>query len=98
MTILIIAKWRHANIIEEPRIYVERTITPKYVCPCCKGGGHDADAPSVIKQAPAIPAILPGSIASPDMLAHIFTAEFQDHLPYSRQEKQFERIGAGVSR
>jgi transposase len=85
-------------IIEEPRIYVERTVTPKYVCPCCKGGGHDADAPCVIKQSPAAPAILPGSIASASMLAHIFTAKFRDHLPYSRQEKQFERIGVGVSR
>jgi transposase len=59
-------------IIEEPRIYVERTVTPKYVCPCRKGGTHDGDAPCVIKQAPAVPAILPGSIASPGMLAHIF--------------------------
>jgi transposase len=32
------------------------------------------------------------------MLAHIFTAKFADHLPYARQEKQFERIGVGVSR
>jgi transposase len=85
-------------IIEEPRIYVERTITPKYVCPCCKGSTHEPDAPCVIKQAPAVPAILPGSIASPSVLAHIFTAKFQDHLPYSRQEKQFERIGVAVSR
>jgi transposase len=59
-------------IIEEPRIYVERTVTPKYACPCCKGNAHDADAPCVIKQAPAVPAILPGSIASPRMLAHIY--------------------------
>jgi transposase len=85
-------------IIEEPRIYVERNVTPKYVCPCCKGGKHDTDAPCVIKQAPAVPTILPGSIASPSMLAHIFTAKFQDHLPYARQEKQFERIGVVVSR
>jgi transposase len=85
-------------IIEEPRIYARRTVTPKYVCPCCKGDKHDAGAPCVIKQAPAIPAIIPGSIASPGVLAHIFTAKFQDHLPYARQEKQFERIGVGVSR
>jgi transposase len=86
-------------IIEEPKIYVERTVTPKYVCPCCKGGDkQDGDAPCVIKQAPAVPSILAGSIASPGLLAHIFTAKFQDHLPYSRQEKQFERIGVGLSR
>jgi transposase len=85
-------------IIEEPRIYVKRTVTPTYVCPCCKGGKHDDDAPCVIQQAPAVPAILPGSIASPSMLAHVFTAKFADHLPYARQEKQFERIGVGVSR
>ena len=85
-------------IIEEPGIYVERTVTPKYVCPCRKGGKHDGDAPCIIKQAPGIPAILPGSIASPGMRAHIVTAKFADHLPYSRQEQPFERIGVGVSR
>jgi transposase len=83
------------RIIEEPRIYVERTIPPKYGCPCGKGGTHDADAPCVIKQAPAVPAMLAGSIASPGMLAHIVTAKFQDHLPYARQEKQCERMGWG---
>jgi hypothetical protein len=66
--------YKQKLIIEEPRIlYVERTVTPKYVCPCCKGGRHDADALCVIKQTPAVPAILAGSITSPSMLAHIFT-------------------------
>jgi transposase len=72
-------------IIEEPRIYVERTVTPKYACRCCQGGKDDADAPSVIKQAPAI---LPGSIASASVPAHVFTAKIEEHLPYNRQEKQ----------
>ncbi|MDR0709728.1 MAG: transposase [Spirochaetaceae bacterium] len=85
-------------IIEEPRIYVERTVTPKHVCPCCKGGRQDNNAPCVTKQAPAVPSILPGNIVSASMLAHIFTAKFQDHLPYNRQEKQFKRIRVGVSR
>jgi transposase len=30
------------------------------------------------------------------MLAPIVTAKFADHLPYAKQEKQFERIGVGV--
>jgi transposase len=71
-------------IIEEPGIYVERTITPKYVCPCCKGDRHDADAPCGIKQAPVVRSIRVGSIASAGMPAHIFTAKFEDHLPYAR--------------
>jgi transposase len=85
-------------IIEEPGIYVERTVTPKYACPCCQGDKHDADTPGVVKQAPAVPAILPGSIASASVLAHVFTAKIEDHLPYNRQEQQFDRIGVGVSR
>jgi transposase len=48
-------------IIEEPKIYVERTVTPKYVCPCCKEVKGETDAPCVIKQAPTVPAILPGA-------------------------------------
>jgi transposase len=34
----------------------------------------------------------------PALFDEIVTAKFQDHLPYARQEKQFERIGVCVSR
>ncbi len=37
--------------------------------------------------------IIPKSIATPWLLAHILTAKFADALPFYRQEKQFDRLG-----
>jgi transposase len=42
--------------------------------------------------------MIPRGIASPSLLSVIFTHKFEDHLPYYRQEKQFERIGVELSR
>jgi transposase len=80
------------------RIFVKRTEKAKYACPCCKGHREDPDAPSVIRTASAPPAIIPGSIASASLLAHVFSNKFENHLPYFRQEKQFAQIGVNVSR
>ena len=41
---------------------------------------------------------MPGSIATPALLAFIFVNKFVDHLPFYRQEKRFERIGVHISR
>ena len=79
-----------------PRIYVEKTIRPKYACRCCEGT-EDEETPAV-RIAPVEPSIIPRSIATPSLLSYIFTHKFEDHLPYYRQEKQFERIGAAISR
>jgi transposase len=80
------------------RIFVKRTEKAKYACPCCKGHPDDPDAPSVIQTAEALPAILPGSIASASLLSHVFSSKFENHLPYFRIEKQFAQIGVTVSR
>jgi transposase len=77
---------------------VEKTVTPKYVCPCCNKATDDEDAPCNIRTAQPRPALLPGSIASEKLLAYIFIAKFCDGLPYYRLEKQFDRIGVPVSR
>jgi transposase len=85
-------------VIIPQQVYVERTVTPKYVCPCCGKAKGDEDAPSNIRTAPLPPVLLPGSIASAALLAYIFIAKFCDGLPYYRLEKQFERIGVSISR
>jgi len=79
-----------------PRIFVERVIRLKYACRCCEG--VDAGGERVIRIAPVEPSLIPRSIVSPSLLSCIFTQKFQDHLPYYRQEKQFERIGVSISR
>jgi transposase len=82
--------------ITPPEIFVEKTVRPKYACSCCEGT-EDEDKPAV-RIAPVEPAIIPKGIASPSLLSTIFTQKFEMHLPYYRQEIQFEQIGALVSR
>jgi transposase len=74
---------------------VIRHVRPKYACPDCEG--EQDDGPTV-KIAPVPPQIIPKSIASPGLLAHILTAKFVDHTPFYRQEKQLVRYGGQVSR
>jgi transposase len=78
------------------QIYVERHIRYKYACRNCEGSG-DEEKP-VFRVAPAPPSILPGSIVTSGLLAFILVNKFCDHLPFYRQEKRFERIGAHISR
>jgi transposase len=79
-----------------PSMYVLRTVRPKYACRCCEGV-EDEEEPAV-KIAPAPPAIIPRSIASASLLSCIMIQKYQDHLPFYRQEKQFQRIGVQISR
>jgi transposase len=55
------------------------------------------DGPTV-RIAPVPPRIIPRSIATPGLLAHILTGKFVDHTPFYRQEKQFHRLGVEISR
>jgi transposase len=76
-------------------IRVIRNIRPKYVCKNCEG--VEADEPAVsIASLP--PMIIPKSIATPGLLAHIMTSKFADAIPFYRQENQFERIGVDIPR
>ena len=77
-------------------IYVTKTIRPKYACRCCEGT-EDEEKPAV-RIAPVPPAIIPRSIASASLLSYIMIHKYQDHLPFYRQELQFQRIGMEISR
>ena len=79
-----------------PRIYVDKIVRPKYACRCCEGTEDEDKA--AVRIAPVEPAIIPRSIASPSLLSTIITQKFEMHLPYYRQEKQFEQIGVVISR
>lgn len=74
---------------------VIKNIRPKYVCRDCEG--LEDDGPTV-KIAPVPLQIIPKSIASPGLLAHVLTGKFVDSLPFYRQEKQFSRIGVDLTR
>jgi transposase len=76
------------------QVYVERHIRPKYACSTCS---KETEKTHVIL-APVPQTIIPRSIATAELLATIFLHKFEDHLPYYRQEKQFERLGIEISR
>lgn len=71
------------------RIFVLKTVRPKYACPCCREG---------VKIAPAPLQPIPKSNASPGILAHIAVSKYADGLPLYRQEKILERLGVDLSR
>ena len=77
------------------KVQVIRHIRPKYACPACEGVEDDGPA---VKIAPVPAQIIPKSIVSSSLLAHILTGKFIDHLPFYRQEKQLLRLGVDVSR
>jgi transposase len=78
------------------QFFVERHIRPKYACRNCEGSGDEENP--VFRIAPVPPSIIPKSIVTPELLAFIIQNKFVDHLPYYRQEKRFERVGARISR
>ncbi len=77
------------------KIQVIRHIRPKYACPDCEGALDDR---ATVRIAPVHPQIIPKSIVSPGLLAHILTGKFIDHTPFYRQEKQLIRLGVAISR
>jgi transposase len=71
-----------------PKLIVLQHVRPKYASACDHHGG--------VKIAPVALQLLPKSMASPSLLAHITTAKFVDGLPLTRQSKQFERLGLDI--
>lgn len=78
------------------RLEVIEHVYPVYG-PCSCEEFAAGENPEVI-QAPAIPRLIPGSIAGPGLLAHTLASKFVDSLPFYRQEKIFKRIGLEISR
>ncbi len=78
------------------RIHAIRHIRPKYACHACEGSG-DEESPAV-RIAPPPKQLLPKSIATAGLVAHIVTSKYCDALPLHRQEKMFRRIGVEISR
>lgn len=76
-------------------VQVIRHIRPKYVCKCCEG--VEDDGPTV-KIAPPAVQLIPKSIATEGLLAHIAVSKFADSLPLYRQQKIFGRLGVDLSR
>lgn len=73
---------------QPPKISVERHIRWTYVC---------AQRHEDVITAPSPPTLLPKTMASPSLLAHLVTAKFDDGIPLYRVSRQLERSGMDLS-
>jgi len=81
--------------IVPPKMQVIQHIRLKYACKGCEG--VESTSPTVMI-APRPVQLIPKSNATTGLIAHILTSKFVDGLPFYRQEKQFSRIGADITR
>jgi transposase len=79
---------RECYRFQPPKISVELHIRWTYVC--------DQRHEDVIT-APSPPTLLPKTMASPSLLAHLVTAKFDDGIPLYRVSRQLERSGMDLS-
>lgn len=77
------------------KLRVIRHIRPKYACKACEG--VDDPGPTV-RIAPPVMQLIPKSIATEGLLAHVAISKFADGLPLYRQQKIFARNGVDLSR
>ncbi|MAZ39873.1 MAG: transposase [Legionellales bacterium] len=71
------------------QVYVIENIKKKYACKACE---------LTIKTAKQTAQIIPKSIATASLLAHVAVAKIDDHLPLYRQEEIFKRSGIDIPR
>ncbi len=71
------------------KVIVKEHVRYKYACKSCE---------EVVKRAPPAFAPLNKSIATSNLLAHIYTQKFDDHSPLYRQERIWKRLGVSLSR
>jgi len=65
------------------------TIRPKYACPTCQEGVHQAPAPAHL---------IEGGLPTEATLAHVLVSKFTDHLPLYRQAQIYSRQGIELDR
>ena len=76
-----------------PKLYMIEYVGTTYKCPDCT----DNEEPVFIKES-APPAIIEGSYASESLLTWTFYQKFALAVPFYRLEKDFEDLGAKISR
>lgn len=71
------------------QISVIQHVRPKYACKPCQEN---------VKIAPMPKLLLPKSIATPELVAHVIVSKYCDHLPLYRQEAIWERMEVDMPR
>ncbi len=77
----------------EPKLECIEYVDTTYECPKCK----ETEEPQFVKDE-GQPALIAGSYVSSGLAAHVMYAKYVLGLPLYRQEKDFERLGAKISR
>ncbi len=77
------------------KVVVRREIKKKYVCRNCEGTTDDS---SGVQTAEGIKHLISGSIADESLLAWIINEKFEYALPFYRQSKRLNAIGADIPR
>lgn len=80
-------------IYHQPRLERIDYMATTYECPKCK----ETEEPQFIKDE-GVPALIAGSYASPELVSYILYAKYVMGLPLYRLEKDFEHLGAKISR
>jgi len=71
------------------RFRVIATIRPRYACPSCQEGVHQALGPAHL---------IEGGLPSEGAIAHVLVAKYADHTPLYRQCQMFARAGLDLDR
>ena len=85
---------RRDVVFVKPDMYVIEYMATTYSCPECK----DTEKPQFIKDEGAPPALITGSYVTPSLAAWIFYQKFVMSVPFYRQEKSLEELGAPINR
>jgi transposase len=88
---------RERLVMIPEQVYVLQYHLKKFACSACEGTAEEDIKPAVIMAKPP-ENIMPGSIATPWLLASIFTKKYCDYTPFYRLEAAFKRIGVDISR
>ena len=85
---------RRSLKMEPARFWIQEDVYYTYACKVCEKETGD----SVIVNTPKKPAVLPGSFASPEAIAHLMVQKFVMYSPLYRQEQEWGRQGLKLSR
>ena len=85
---------RRSLKMEPARFWIQEDVYYTYACKVCEKETGD----SGIVNTPKKPAVLPGSFASPEAIAHLMVQKFVMYSPLYRQEQEWGRQGLRLSR
>lgn len=85
---------RSEVIYTPPKLERVEYIATTYECPVCK----DTEDPQFVKDDAIPPALIRGSYVSASLAAWVFYRKFALSIPFYRQEKDLEELGASISR